>query len=428
MKRSLIVIVFFVAGFALAQDAKQNFELGKNLMVLSKWADAAKEFEKVLKKEPNNPDALFNKSLCHYFLYEYDTAMIEMNKLIKIAPNIPDVNNLYGLIKLKKQDTATAIEYFNKAIKLDSKFTEAYLNRGKVYLEKKQLDKAYADLTKALELDTLKPEIYFQLARTEHLLEKYSDALKHFTLAMEFGYTSSDVFMRRANTYFKLEDYDKAIKDYTRVIHWEPLHALAYNNRSFAFEKIGDTLHARQDKQMVADIEYSKTLNPDDVKMVKFKSSDSSFTILIPERFNSFERKYKDSIIVLFHPDSILAQNHRVAFRIKIVPFYAHIIKANEPAEVIEHWRRVQDSAGTQYYRWELFERRNKPYRTFPTILDKILYQEDYLGVASVVWNYGIAYGDHLIEMSFAFPLPFYFYYNQIFEKTIASLSIDRIM
>ena len=423
-----LIIFINIKFITYAQDINQSFELGKNLLVLSKWADAANEFQKVLKKDPKHPDALFNLSLCYHYLQEYDTAEIYISKLIKQLPNQPDVNNLFGVVKLNLKDTNTAFKYFSKAIELDNNFPEALLNRGKIYIDWKKYDEAYKDLSKAAKLDTMNAAVFFNLARTEHSLEKYYDAIDHFRIAMENGYTNTDIFYRRGNSYFKVEKYQEAIEDYTRVILWEPLYVLAYNNRAFAFEKLGDQFRADQDKQFVAEVEMSKKLNAKDVQFVRYKSSDSGITMMIPERFNSSETRYADSTVILFHPDSLLAQTHKVAFRLKIVPFYSRIVGSDEQAEMIDYWRRVQDSSESKYYRYELFERKNKPYRSFPTIMDKVLFQEDPFGVASVIMNYGIVYGEHLIEFNFAIPLPLFFYYDELFTKMLESLSVNRIL
>lgn len=423
----LSLIIYFHSS-AFSQDITKNFELGKNLMVLSKWSDAANEFKKVLSKDPKHPDALFNISLCYYYLQEYDSSNQFISQLIKLMPKQADVNNLYGLVRLKLNDTLTALKSFSKSIELDSKFTEAYLNRGKLYLDLKQYNEAYKDLYKASQLDTLNGAVYFNLARAEHGLERYEDAIEHFRLAIENNYINSDILYRRGNTYFKLGNYQEAVDDYTRVIMWEPLNVLAYNNRSFAFEKLGDQQRADQDKRFVAAVELSKSLNPNDVKFVRYKSSDSGITMLIPERFNSSETRYEDSTVILFHPDSVLAQTHSVAFRIKIVPFYSRIVGSSDQAELIEYWRRSQDSAVTKYYRYELFERKNKFYRSFPSIFDKIIFQDEPYGVPSVIMNYGIVYGEHLIEFNFGIAMPLYFYYNEIFTKMLESFSVNRIL
>jgi len=429
--RTLIIfcaLILYFPNKVLSDEIQKSFELGKNLMVLSKWADAANEFKKVLKNDPKHPDALFNISLCYYYLQEYDSSHQFISKLIKLMPKQADVNNLYGLVKLKLNDTNAAYQAFTKAIDLDNKFTEAFLNRGKIYLDQKKYWEAYQDLSKAAQLDTLNGAVYFNLARAEHGLEKYADAIEHFRLAIENNYLNSDILYRRGNTYFKLEKYQEAVDDYTRVIMWEPLNVLAYNNRSFAFEKLGDKHRAEQDKRFVAAVELSKNLNPDDVKFVRYKSSDSGITMLIPERFISSETRYEDSTIILFYPDSLLAQTHPVAFRIKIIPFYSKIVGSSDQAVLIEYWRRSQDSAETKYYRYELFERKNKFYRSFPSIFDKIIFQDEPYGVPSVIMNYGIIYGEHLIEFNFAIAMPLYLYYNQVFSKMLESLSVNRIL
>lgn len=433
-KFSIIIAAYFIiislSNLYSTETITSKVEFGKNLITLRKFNEAIAVFDSVLKVDKTNPDALFNKSLCYFRLEEYDSSLASLNLLVKFAPKISDVYNLKGLVEIKKNDTNSALNDFNKAIELDKKFAEAYLNRAKIYLDRGKIDDAYNDLLKSNSLDTLNPEVYFQRARAEHSLGKYQDAIQHFTNAMENNYINSDIFLRRANSYFKNKDYQKAIDDYTQVIYWEPLNPFAYNNRAFAFDMIGDSLHARQDRRTVEDIRLGEILDPNKTEMSTFTNKDSSFTILLPSDFKIHEEKFQDSIVVYFYPDSLFTYDNRLGIKVKITPFISKTVGSNEPADIIEYWRKIQDSLSTlpQFWRYQLAERVSKTYNNYPSILDKILMQKDKQSVASIVWNFGIAYGENLVEMRFLMPLPLYKYYNLIFQKAISSFKLKKVI
>jgi tetratricopeptide (TPR) repeat protein len=433
-KLNLIIILnFFLLNASIIYSSEtitKRIEFGKNLISLHKFEEAIAEFDSVLKVDKNNPDALFNKSLCYFRLDQYDSSLASLNLLVKVAPKIADGYNLKGIVEIKKMDTNSAFNDFCKAIELDKNFAEAYLNRAKILIERGKIEDSYKDLLKANSLDTLNPEIYFQIARTEHSLGKYKDAIQHFTAAMENNFINSDIFLRRANSYFKNKEYKQAIDDYTQVIYWEPLNPFAYNNRAFAFDMIGDSLSARQDRRTVEDIRLGEILDPNKTALNIFTNKDSLFTISLPNDFKIHEENFKDSTVVYFYPDSIFTYDNRIGLKIKIIPFISRSIGSNETADIIEYWRKSQDSISTtpQFWRYQLAERVSKTYNNFPSILDKILMQKDKQSVATIIWNYGIAYGENLVEMRFIMPLPLYKYYSMIFQKTIESFKLKKVI
>ena len=442
MKRYIIIflgIAIFGTSTNLfgADSLAKKIQLGNNLMVLHKYIDAANEYAKVLAVDKDHPDALFNKSLCHYYLYEYDSANTYASHLLKVSPQISDAHNLYGLIKLKLNDTTAALKSFTEAIKLDKNFPEALLNRAKILLDKKDYNNAYKDIVKANNLDTNNAEIYFIRARIEHQLDKFAEAIDNYTKALINGRANPETLMNRANSYYKNKNYQEAINDYTEVIFREPLNYLAYNNRAFAFEGIGDSVRAFNDRMMVSDIYASDTLNPQNASLKLYSDKDSSFTISLPDFLISEDNKSKDSTIVLLMPpnankdkgDLYVGNNiHRLNGKIKIVPFFAKMVGATEPAETIEIWRMMQDTSEKKFFKYEMLERKTKPYRSFPSITDRILYQKEIFDIPKISIVYAIVYGEHLIEMNFTFPLPLYNYYNKVIQNSFDSFNIIKIM
>lgn len=428
--KSTFLIPLFLLAFisiSFAESNEEKIEFGKNLMKMRDYVKAIKKFDEVLENDKNHPDALFNKSLCNYNLFEYKLALDDLNKLVKIVPTISDVYNLRGLTLMALKDTSKAFNDFDKAINLDKKFAAAYLNRSKAFIYFNKNQEAINDLNKCIALDSNIAESYYTKARAEHNLGLYKSAVDDFTNAMKCSYVNNDIYYRRGNSYFKDKDYINAINDYTQVIYYEPLNPLAYNNRAFAYDALGDSLYAKQDRQMLADIQLGLSLDPSTVKFEKFANKDSNFTILIPEEFLMKEENTKDSIVVDFNIKNSAQRINKIEMRLVIHPFYSQKNNFKEPAEVIEAWRMKQDSLGTGFWRYQLSERVNKPYRTFPTLLDKILVQKDLKGIAAIKWNYGIAYGEHLIEMHFDIPLPLYPYYQELFLKSIESFNILKI-
>jgi tetratricopeptide (TPR) repeat protein len=422
-----LLLLFSYSKSIAEETLDSKIEFGKNLMMMRDYVKAIKKFDEVLAIDKKHPDALFNKSLCNYSLFEYKLALDDLNILAGIIPKVADVYNLRGLAKMGLKDTSNALNDFNKAIILDNKFPQAYLNRGKALIFLSRNVEALKDLVKAISLDSNVADMYYTKARAEHNLGLYRQAVDDFTTAMKNSYINTDIFYRRGNSFFKDKDYQNAISDYTQVIFWEPLNPLAYNNRAFVYDILGDSAYAKQDRKMIEDIEYGLTLNPEDAKLKLFSNKDSNFTIMLPDDFILSDNSNSDSVFCTFYPKDETLEMHRIGITLKILPFYSKKIGSTEPAEIIEHFRTQQDSLGKGFWRFELSERVNKPYKNYPTLLDKILVQKDLKGVAYLIWNYGIAFGEHLIVMNFTIPLPLYSYYSEVYLKSLESFVIRKI-
>jgi tetratricopeptide (TPR) repeat protein len=96
----------FKAGLA-AHDKKQ-------------WAESAKYWREVLKKEPGNPGAYYYAGVCRFNLGELDNAVINFNKSFEYPEKGFNANYYLGRIYEQKGDKAKAISYYNKYIQLTS--------------------------------------------------------------------------------------------------------------------------------------------------------------------------------------------------------------------------------------------------------------------------------------------------------------------
>ncbi|MCL1967516.1 MAG: tetratricopeptide repeat protein [Fibromonadales bacterium] len=96
----------FKAGLA-AHDKKQ-------------WAESAKYWREVLKKEPGNPGAYYYAGVCRFNMGELDNAVINFSKSFEYPEKGFNANYYLGRIYEQKGDKAQAISYYNKYMQLTS--------------------------------------------------------------------------------------------------------------------------------------------------------------------------------------------------------------------------------------------------------------------------------------------------------------------
>jgi tetratricopeptide (TPR) repeat protein len=95
-----------------------EFKAGLAAFEKKNWAESAKSWGEVLKKEPGNPGAYYYAGVCRFNLGELDKAVINFNKSFDFPEKGYNSNYYLGRIYEQKGDKAKAISYYNKYLQL----------------------------------------------------------------------------------------------------------------------------------------------------------------------------------------------------------------------------------------------------------------------------------------------------------------------
>ena len=158
-----------------------------------------------------------------------------------------------------------AVADYTRAISLDPSNANAFHNRGSSFDKMGRLSEAVEDFTKAIELDPRNASSYNSRGLARDKLGARNEALADFTTAIGLDSKSAVFWHNRGyclrNMYapcvpvayrgclshtceFRCRglyrgDYERAIENSTRAIELEPRHAAAFNNRGYAYRKLG---------------------------------------------------------------------------------------------------------------------------------------------------------------------------------------------
>jgi tetratricopeptide (TPR) repeat protein len=107
------------------KDAKYTYdspEFRAGLAAYDKkqWAESAKHWREVLKKEPGNPGAYYYAGVCRFNMGELDNAVINFNKSFEFPEKGFNANYYLGRIYEQKGDKTKAVSYYNKYLQLTS--------------------------------------------------------------------------------------------------------------------------------------------------------------------------------------------------------------------------------------------------------------------------------------------------------------------
>ena len=151
------------------------------------YQGALKDFDQLIKEEPNNGYAHFSRASALLELNKLQEAIDASNKAIELDPSIPEAYETRGVAKVMMGDQDGALLDFNRAIELDENFASAYSNRGAVKSDLGNYDGALIDLNKAIEIDPNNVRAYQNRALTHDRNGNITDTCKDLKKGSSLG-------------------------------------------------------------------------------------------------------------------------------------------------------------------------------------------------------------------------------------------------
>jgi|GEM_PF-2627600 Tetratricopeptide repeat. len=221
--------------------AENIYEIeGDKLLKSGDTEEAIESYTQAIKQEPHNAKLYLKRAAAEDIEGMADEFFEDYTKATKLAPNTAEFYYAKSHLTYSfsdeesdnnftpsKEEKLEALDYANKAIELDPYYAAAYDWRA--FLKKE--------------------------------LEDYQGALEEHNKAIELTNDYYNYYFFRGETYLKLKDYGAAIQDYTKAIGLNPNCSIAYNQRSFAKKKIGDTIGANEDSKKVKQLGVFKIYN-----------------------------------------------------------------------------------------------------------------------------------------------------------------------
>lgn len=172
-----------------------DIRIGKINFQYANYTGTVDRFQKVVNKDPLNPEAHLYLGLGYGKKGNYEGAFREFDWLKKNAPDFPisaGLLNEIGMIYYVKEEYGGAIERFKKAASLDKRCSECYFNLGTACSAAGDTQGAIAAYTAALKIDPRHAYSHWNLAIA---LEKTGDtagAIKHW---QEYARLTPGVFL-----------------------------------------------------------------------------------------------------------------------------------------------------------------------------------------------------------------------------------------
>jgi len=126
------------------------------------FLDALDYYHAALTKRANDPRLLNKIGITELLMQRYKEARKSFERAIRSDRNYPDAYNNLGVVSYESKKFGDAIKRYQQAIKLDDSSASFYSNLGAAYFSKREFEPAVAAYQHALELD---PDVFERTSR-----------------------------------------------------------------------------------------------------------------------------------------------------------------------------------------------------------------------------------------------------------------------
>jgi len=173
-------------------EAMERFPTDKNLFLMAgriklmenDLVGAARDFEKAVELNPNDPGAHMQKGEAYYELGQFQTALGDYDKAISLQPVNPHAYFNKGNALLYMDSEDDAVHHFSVAVEQKPDFANALNNQASIQINRKNYAKAIDLLQQAIDKQPAYAFSYFNLARVYKAMKKPGgDVLKNLERA-----------------------------------------------------------------------------------------------------------------------------------------------------------------------------------------------------------------------------------------------------
>jgi type IV pilus biogenesis/stability protein PilW len=168
-------------------DANYHNKIGMAFLGEGKIQLAYVEFQKAIRIDPDNRDAIYNLGLTCFQLEDYESSKKYFQKAVKLAPDFPDAHNNLGVTLMQLRQWQEAADSFSRAIANPFYKTPelAFYSLGMALYRMGQYEKAVDSFKDSIRRDRKFILPYYGMALAYNKMGKYGEAAELMAKAIE---------------------------------------------------------------------------------------------------------------------------------------------------------------------------------------------------------------------------------------------------
>lgn len=286
----LILVAFLKAqGNSNSQDqspssVKDIFEAGRHALVAGRYADASRDFERLLSMGQRSAPVLTNLGVAYLHTGRIDEAIRILNEAKRLAPRMPGIDLNLGLAYYRLREFKQAIPFFSTVLAAeDSNVQARYLN-GVCHFMVDDFDGAAKELEVLKDQDRGDLEYLFMLGISYGKLKRDTDAQQVFTQLVTNGGDTPHLHQLLGKAYLALGDYQNARAELEKSVAGDPHLPYSHYYLGVLYDKLG------QSNAAVIEFEKETKISPTDpwayenVARIKLDEGDTKYVIAFLQR------------------------------------------------------------------------------------------------------------------------------------------------
>ncbi|WP_114814340.1 tetratricopeptide repeat protein [Paraburkholderia kururiensis] len=223
---------------AAARRSAANLDRARDWHGSGRLDDAAREYEAVLVREPDNAHALHLYGVLEYQRGAAAKAESLIRRSISLGASARALSDL-GAILASAARTDEALEQFEAALRIDSQDVQALVRKGNTLLAARRYEAALETFDRALEISPLTLDALCNRGSALRALQRYQEALESYERALTVDPRSFESFYNLGNVLRDLQRYARALHNYERALEIAPNHPEILSVRGLTLVDLG---------------------------------------------------------------------------------------------------------------------------------------------------------------------------------------------
>jgi tetratricopeptide (TPR) repeat protein len=266
---------------AIKADPKASFaflERGVLLATRKRAYDRAiEDFNKVLKLEPDNVDALIARGDAFSNLGDPGLAMVDLNRAVALAPDRATPYLIRGLAEARQDNRSAARRDYEASLSINPRSADAHVNLAALDLLEGRHEAAVRELDQAISIHAVNPLAFYNRGYARFALKQYDKAITDYGTAIRLEPRFGRAYNNRALVRAILgRDLVQALADSDQALKLLPINRDVRETRGFIFLRLGDPALALHEYNTVLDMDPNQAVSLYGRGLAKIKLGDAS--------------------------------------------------------------------------------------------------------------------------------------------------------
>ena len=209
-------------------------------------------YQALLRREPNDIEALFHAGYISFKLNQLDQARDYFRKLIEVDPkhaggaaNLAALEARYNEINTDRNEKTPGIT-LREVVQANPNSVEAHVNLGAQLITEKGYPEALTILERAVSLRPNSASVQYDLGLAQLMTKNYERAVASSRKALELKPDWPDAYNNLGLAYAGLSRWEEAVRAYGEALRIIPNYSGALHNLGITYVRLGQTSTARE--------------------------------------------------------------------------------------------------------------------------------------------------------------------------------------